>query len=236
VIKNLIELKNAQRLVIDGNSFEYSWAAAQSGHAFVLTPRNQYGGSPWSVVQHVQFTNNVVQHIADGFNILGTDYDFPSQTANDILVRNNLFTDVGRNWGGAGQLVLTQGGDNIVFDHNTLFTDGSSAVYADVAPVSRFVFTNNIIPDNAWAIMGANASEGNGTLAMYYPGARVQGNVIVGASAALYPAANYFPAALSAVGFVDVGSGNYRLASTSPYKGGASDGTDVGCNFDLLGQ
>src|SRR4029434_11015360 len=43
-VKNLIELKNAQRVVIDGNVVEYCWEAAQSGYAIVFTPRNQDGG------------------------------------------------------------------------------------------------------------------------------------------------------------------------------------------------
>jgi hypothetical protein len=40
-VKNLMELKNAQRVVVDQNLFEYNWAAAQSGYAFMLTPRQQ---------------------------------------------------------------------------------------------------------------------------------------------------------------------------------------------------
>src|SRR5207244_5111792 len=31
------------------------------------------------------------------------------------------------------------------------------------------------------------------------------------------------------VGFVDLAGGDYRLAATSPYHNGATDGTDVGC-------
>src|SRR4029079_8835004 len=40
VVKNLIELKNAQRVVIDSNVIENNWAAAQDGYGIVLTPRN----------------------------------------------------------------------------------------------------------------------------------------------------------------------------------------------------
>jgi hypothetical protein len=48
IVKNLLELKNAQRVTIDGNLIENNWAAAQPGVAIVLTPRNQDGNSPWS--------------------------------------------------------------------------------------------------------------------------------------------------------------------------------------------
>src|SRR5262249_45679041 len=40
-VKNLLELKNAQRVAIDGNVLEYNWQAAQNGYAIAFTPRNQ---------------------------------------------------------------------------------------------------------------------------------------------------------------------------------------------------
>jgi hypothetical protein len=39
---------------------------------------------------------------------------------------------------------------------------------------------------------------------------------------------------MSAVGFVNVTSGNYRLGPTSIYRNSATDGTDVGCNVDAI--
>ena len=234
VIKNLIELKNAQRVTVDGNVVEYNWAAAQTGYAIVLTPRNQEGSAPWSVVQHVAITNNIVRHVASAINILGLDASTYTVT-NDITVRNNLFDDIsGARWGGKGQLLLTVGGNDITIDHNTVFTDGSSVVYADGPAVTGFAFTNNIVPDNAWAIMGSNASEGNGTLAASYPGATFRRNVLIGGNAGMYPGDNYFPTTLADVGLVDAAGGNYRLSSSSQYNNLATDGTDIGCNIDAL--
>lgn len=233
VIKNLIELKNAQRVTIDGNVLEYNWAAAQTGYAIVLTPRNQEGTAPWSVVQHIQITNNTVRNVANGINILGLDTSTYTVT-NDVTVRNNVFQMSAANWGGKGQLVLTVGGSNITFDHNTIFTDGPSVVYADGPTVPGFVFTNNIFPDNIYGVMGGGASVGSGTLAKYYPGATFRRNVVIGGPAGSYPSDNYFPATLGDVGFVDVASGNYRLASWSPYNNLATDGTDIGANIDAV--
>jgi len=229
VVKNLLELKNAQRVVVDDNLLEYSWAAAQAGFAILLTPRNQDGTAPQAVVQHVQITNNTIRHVAAGVNILGRDDSNPSQMTNDITVRNNVFVDISAaNWGGAGQFLLTQGGQNIVVDHNTVFTDGSSAVYADVAPVSGFVFTNNIFPANTWGVKGSGAGEGNDTIGRYFPGATFQRNVIIAGAPSIYPANNFFPATGGAVGFIDVAGGNYALASTSAFKRAGTDGTDIG--------
>jgi hypothetical protein len=115
-----------------------------------------------------------------------------------------------------------------------VFTDGCSVVYADRTQVSGFVFTNNILPDNAWAVMGSIAAEGNGTLAMYYPGAAFVGNSIIRADASACPSRNFFLASASAGGFVSLSGGNYRLSDTSHYRTSATDGTAVGCNIDTL--
>jgi hypothetical protein len=45
-VKNLFELKNARRVVVDGNVFEYSWTSGQEGSGIVITVRNQSGKLP----------------------------------------------------------------------------------------------------------------------------------------------------------------------------------------------
>lgn len=233
-VKNLIEFKNAQRVTIDGNVLEYNWSGGQPGHAIMLTPRNQDGGAPWSVVRQIQITNNVIRHVAGVLNILGTDYRFTSQPLTDITFRNNLVTDLSAaNWGGAAQLILTSGGRNITIDHNTVFTDGTSVVYADGSQVSGFVFTNNIVPDNLWGVMGGGASEGNGTLAAFFPNSTFRRNVMIGGQSWLYPGDNYFPASISQVGFVDPSS-NFRLSSASPYIAVGTDGKAAGADIGAI--
>src|SRR5580765_4422891 len=163
-VKNLLEFKNAQRVVVDGNILENNWQAGQNGYALQITPRNQDGTAWWTVVQQIQFTNNVVRHVAAGIAILGTDNVSPSQQTNAITIRNNLFEDVSSAaYGGNGWFVLTLGAANVTVDHNTVFADGTSDVYADGPPSPGFVFTNNIMQNNVWAIMGSGASQGNGT-------------------------------------------------------------------------
>jgi hypothetical protein len=236
VVKNILELKNAQRVVINGNTLEYNWLAAQAGSSVVFTPRNQDGTAPWSVVQHVQFTNNIVRHVSSVFNILGLDNLQTSLLTNDIVIRNNLLYDISSSkYGGSGRMLLISGGDNITVDHNTTFEDGSVDVYASGTPATNFTFTNNILQNNSWAIMGDNASPGNGTINMYFATNRMlQDNIIVAAPAGSYPTGNFYPADMSGVGFIDLANGNYRLAPSSSYKGAATDGTDVGADVDAV--
>ncbi|MDQ3418965.1 MAG: hypothetical protein M3541_09310, partial [Acidobacteriota bacterium] len=89
-VKNLIELKNAQDVVFDGNIIENIWAAGQFGYAIVLTPRNQSGSAPWVRVRDVSFTNNIIRHAAGAMQIVGYDDNWPSLQTKRITVRNNL--------------------------------------------------------------------------------------------------------------------------------------------------
>jgi hypothetical protein len=86
-------------VLVDGNVFDANWPHAQNGFAILFTVRNQDGGSPWSTVEDVIFQNNLVQHVASGINIRGTDDIHPSQPARRIAILNNLFIDVGGHWG-----------------------------------------------------------------------------------------------------------------------------------------
>ncbi len=234
-VKNILEFKNAQRVSVDGNVFEYNWLAGQAGYSIVFTPRNQGGKAPWSVVQHVTFTNNIVRHVSSAINVLGTDNIYPSQPTNDITIRNNVFEDVSAaKYGGDGRLILINGGSGVTVDHNTVLADGSSVVYAGGASAPAFVFTNNILQNNAWAIMGNNASPGNGTIAAFFPASRFQDNVIAAAPASTYPTGNFYPGSLSAVSFVNLTGGNYRLSSSSPYNNAGTDGKDVGADVDAI--
>jgi regulation of enolase protein 1 (concanavalin A-like superfamily) len=234
-VKNLFELKHAQDVTVDGNVFENNWLAAQPGYAIVFTPRNQYNDNPWTVVQRVTFTNNIVRHVSSAFNILGYDNNAPSLQTNHITIRNNVLEDVdGTNWGGVGRVLLISQAADVTLDHNTGF-NGGTGIYAYGGLSTRFVFTNNIASAASYGIMGDAAGEGSGTIATYFSDGTFQENLFVGTTkTSLYPGQCFFPASMSAVGFVNLPAGDYHLASTSPYAGKATDGTDPGANIDAL--
>ena len=126
-VKNLLELKNARRVRIEGNQLENNWSAAQPGYAVLFTVRNSGGRAPWATIEDVTFRNNVVRHSAGGINILGYDSDEPSQTATGIAIENNLFEDINhRQWGGNGLfLQIGNGATNVTVDHNTVLQTGN---------------------------------------------------------------------------------------------------------------
>ena len=94
-VYDLLELKNARRMLVDGNIFEYSWPDSLDGWAIAFTPRNQSGGAPWSTVEDITFTNNIVRHATGAILIHGTDDLHPSRQTQRLLIQNNLFVDIG---------------------------------------------------------------------------------------------------------------------------------------------
>jgi cellulose synthase/poly-beta-1,6-N-acetylglucosamine synthase-like glycosyltransferase len=235
-VKNLFELKNARRVLVDGNLFEYNWPHAQNGFSILFTVRNQDGNAPWSTIEDVTFSNNLVRHVAAGVNILGRDDNYPSQQVRRIAIRNNVFLDVGGTWGNGRLFQLLDGTNSVTIDHNTALQTGSILFGGDHAPHTGFVFQNNIAPHNEAGISGSGTGVGNGSLERYFPGAVVRRNVIIGGPAGQYPADNFFPPALSALGMVAPAGDHLRLALTRPLAKAATDGRDPGADIAAIAQ
>ena len=236
-VKNLFELKNARRVVIAGNLFERSWGHAQVGFAVLFTVRNQSGTAPWSAVQDIEFVSNVVRHSGAGVDILARDATWPSgsEPVRRIAIRNNLFLDIGGpQWKGDGLLFqLLQGPADVTIEHNTAVQTGN-IITAEGPPATGFVYRNNITPHNTYGVIGSGYGSGIPTLAQYFPGAVFENNVLAGSPAYRppYPPKNFSPPSLAAVGFMALVGGDYRLAAGSPYKNGATDGSDIGVDFE----
>jgi chitodextrinase len=234
LVKNLMELKNAQRVIIDGNLFENNWGGDQGGHAVLFVATNQDRTAPWSTAGDIEFTNNHVRRCGGGINI-GINPP-PIVYPHRIRIANNLFTEIdGQYWVGDGRFLLAADVTDLVVEHNTAFHNGSCVMATGSTDMTGFIFRNNIVQRGDYGFSGDGVGEGNVALSTYFPGAIVQRNIIQGANAANYPLNNFYPATLGEIRFVDLAGGNFRLRSDSPYRGQATDGTDPGCNIDALG-
>ncbi len=232
-IKDTFELKNAQRVLVEGNIFENNWADAQVGFFSDLTPRNQNGGCSWCTVQNVTIRYNVWQHSANGFDISGADSASPcgdgggpSLPATHILIANNLLCDISNSaeWGGgeAGiPLEILNGSDSctasqtpplgyIAVTHVTEVSSGSqsAAMFGDNYtdnPMANTAFENSIFFDGTYGWFGSDVGEGNPALADYFASPVWTGIVEVGGTASYYSnfSGNWFPSSYSSVGFVD---------------------------------
>jgi hypothetical protein len=234
-VKNLLEFKNARRVVVSGNTFSYNWEGGQSGYAILITVRNQDNGCPWCQVDHVTFEQNVVQHSAAGFSILGYDYTHPSQQSNAIVIRNNLFADIdNEHWGGNGYFALITGEPrDVTIDHNTIISDhGYGILQFDGPPIQQFKFTNNLAKVNEYGMIGASHGPGNDSISAFLPASTISQNVLAGGNAASYPGANSFPTvAQFEAQFVSYAGGDYRLIAGSPWHNAGTDNLDLGAVF-----
>ena len=221
-VKNLFELKNARRVLVEGNVFERNWAHAQNGFAILFTVRNQDGGAPWSAVEDVTFVNNVVRHVGGGINILGRDDNHPSQQTRRLEIRNNVFLDVGGSWGAGRLFQLLDGTNNVTIANNTGLQTGSIVFGGDHAPHTAFVFQANIAPHNEHGIIGSSTEPGNQTLARYFPRAIVRGNVIIGGRSGAYPADNTFVASPGEAGVAHLRRGELRADTAGGRAAGAN--------------
>lgn len=247
-VKNIFELKNAQRVWVQGNVLEQNWAHAQTGFAVLFTPRSEDGFANWARVHDVLWEDNILRHTAGGFNSSGRDGNFPIAGTKRILIRNNLIEDLNPTvWGnGSGRVFQVLGPvDDLTFEHNTVLNTGNTFLNADSPdyPNPDFIFRNNIVSYADYGAHGSGTGIGNGCLTTYFPQAVFTHNVITdgasgnGGTPSNYPPGNFFPATMLNVGFVNYNGGqggDYHLTATSPYYLAATDGTDIGANLDTI--
>jgi hypothetical protein len=233
-VKNLIELKNAKLVVIEGNVIENCWKADQKGYAVLFTPVN-LGLAAWTAVQDVVFQYNTVRHVGAGVQVNGRDTVKGSEYTSDVRIAHNVFTDMSTKWGGpGGWLVVSNGTRDVTVDHNTVDHDGFIAAASGEANVG-FVYTNNLSRHNQWGIYGSSHGAGFDSINIYFPGIVMRRNVLAGGTASKYPTDNLFPATSTFLSnFVNPAAGDYTLLSSSGYLGMATDATNIGADIVRL--
>ena len=233
-VKNSFELKNAHRVLVEGNVFENNWADGQNGFALVFKSANQSGGAPWSETRDVTVRLNRIVNSGSGVDIMaqGSNIDTP---ANHLLFHDNVFLKIGgAELNGTGRLwQITEDPFAITFDHNTGFAP-HHLLMLDDRQKTHVVIRNNMLGRGEYGIFGSAQGEGMVALRFYLPNAVVKKNVIVGARAESYPADNFYPATSADVGFVDFDRGDYRLTPRSAFRRAGSDGRDIGANVDAI--
>jgi hypothetical protein len=235
VIKNLIELKNAEQVLVDGNVIENVWAAGQNGYAIVITPRNQSGAAPWVRVRDVTFSNNIIRNATGVLTLIGHDDLATSQQTKRITFRNNLIYGMDPVGGWVKTFVMGYGPSGIVIDHNTIVHKNTSVVFPYGPTIYGFVFTNNVTLHNEYGIMGDGGRPGSYTINMYFPDGVVTNNVLAGGAASAYPSPNSFPSlAQWDASFIDAANADFRLRSSSVFYTAGAGGTVPGVDFGTL--
>jgi hypothetical protein len=162
-IKNSLELKLGNRVLIDGNMLCCSWADGQSGYVIVSDPRTTSGGTdagvdnpstgqPMTVIGNVTLTNNWISNAPQGME-LGTRSLGPgdggglSQPEDFLTIANNVWSNIGdtNEWGSPGGELVEWGG----FGANDFSCTMSQAGGVATAACSPILLANDTEPTPA---------------------------------------------------------------------------------------
>ena len=250
-VKNLFELKNARRVLVEQNVFENNWADGQSGMAIVIkSSQDACGTCTWQGTTDVTFRYNIVRNSPRGFNAQAVDCS--GQACVDVhvrrvLVENNLFANIG-SFNGTGSdgwlLLLTHDLRDVAIRHNTfagnLPTSGTALVmdYGD-KQARHLTITDNVFTSPVgYGVFYSGTKVGIESLrAMAGDSWTFKRNVIGGVSpefVAWHPPQNWYPPTVGRIAFVDPVGGDYRLSAKSDFKEHGEAGTDPGADLNGL--
>jgi hypothetical protein len=192
-VKNLLELKAGDGVVIEDNVLDGNWAGAQVGNAILFTPRNQNNDSPWTVVQNVVFRRNILKNHTNEYaiSILGMDNNAPSRQTANISIEGNLFLDSPKGiqtQGVAGHLRIV---NNSFLGIRTVVVNFVSPTVAGSVPLVATVpipltMTGNVIRAGIYGLLGQS-----GGLATYTVSPVITGNVVeTGTQRTIWPTGN----------------------------------------------
>jgi hypothetical protein len=167
-VKNVLELKNCRRVVIEDNDCSYSWASGQTAYVLMLTCRNQNGTAPYSTIEDVLIQHNRFAHGGAAINILASDDNHPSQRLSRVQIRYNDFSDLdpvqyaGSAAASDKMIQIGVGPVDLTIDSNTFAgVNLKSAVYFYGAPkAERLTYTNNQVPHTKYGVFGAGSTAG----------------------------------------------------------------------------
>ncbi len=260
IAKGLFELKNAQRVLFEGNILENTWGGfTQTGFGILLTPKNQAGKAgnlcPACQVTDVTIRYSTISHVASCFQIANglSSTGGHATEGGRYSIHDLVCDDVDPNrYHGFGNFAQishrTPPLHDVKIDHITAFPPNALfniGIKGSDSRITNFVFTNSIVTVGEREITSTGggkqncafgAGRGPGPVfAACFSNVEFSHNVIVGGGG--FPKGNFTPKDVAAVRFIDFkngNSGNYRLRSDSPYKNGGSDHKDIGADIDLI--
>jgi len=221
VVKNLLELKNAQRLLLEGNVLEHTWPGfTQHGIAIVLTALSQGGttGNPNATVADITIRYNHVSHAASGVVMGEANYGSgPPKLEARISIHDDLFDDLSPAYyngdtsvvaGMAFQLSFCSTCtplQDVLIDHVTMMLTSPRMFMVLGAPLGKHIqnltFTNNVVSlPSGLAVTGTGANapcafSGGTNLARInncVSSYRFTSNALIGGTTA-WPTGNAFP-------------------------------------------
>ena len=263
IVKNHFELKNAQRVLFEGNVMENSWGGfSQTGFSILLTPKNQNSPvnsslCPLCRVTDVTIRDCWIAHVASGLQI-ATVFEKggePSAAGERYSIHDVVIDDInGKQYGGFGAFMVLITNQptlkDVRLDHITAVINPRVFMNVGVkqAHIQNFVFTNNLVGANEQELTSTSGGPENCVfqptkvgpatiLKNCFDGITFSNNAIINGSGG-WPPGNFNPKDLDAVGFVKNASGldAFRLCrEKSPSCKGPSKYASAGTDHKDLG-
>lgn len=227
-VKNLFELKNARRVLVEGNVFENNWADAQTGFAILMKSVNQDGSAPWSQTSDVTFQYNIVRRVSGGISLAGRPESSPAIRLARVRIAHNVLEQVGDVSLGSGfnngRLYQIETSDAVELAHNSGVGTTHGLLLIGASATSGFVMRDNFVDGGPGITSADGKGVGSQGLTFHVPGWRVAGNVI----GTNYPAHAYtlFPG----------GNSYTRNGSTAGATATTTDGLPVGADRGAVAQ
>ena len=183
IVKNHFELKNAQRVLFEGNILENNWGGfTQEGHSILLCPKNQHSATgdlcPLCQVTDVTVRYSTISHVGGGIkmgtSISGNGTDGAQALAGARWSLHDIIIDdvSSEAYKGDGNLLVIANGwpsnvlNNVTINHITGFPDPTGSLfyisdYLTDPQMSNVVITNNIFGAGrypVWNLAGGTTS------------------------------------------------------------------------------
>jgi hypothetical protein len=141
--KNSFELKCAKDVLLEDCWISHVWSQGQAGYAIQLTP-SQYGNSPQTTVENVEFRRCVIHDAGAGANLLGyTQHVEPerqTQRGGNYRFIDCTFNNVAKSYGGNGTaFTCAHSPHDVTLTNNIVTADGDAFLrVSDREPVDGF--------------------------------------------------------------------------------------------------
>lgn len=182
LVKNVFELKNAINVLVENNVIEHAWTGGQVGFIVVLTPRNQDGSAPYSVVTNVMFQYNVIREGGGGINMLGADDKFPSQRMSKVKFLHNLVYGIDpKALPGTGKMIqILDGPVDVEFGYNTMVGSNLNSFLTLDGPTKcdGLNMHHNVFSEGSYGMIGANTGVGKPSWDAFVAAGAFENNLI----------------------------------------------------------
>jgi uncharacterized protein YjdB len=185
--KNLMELKNASRVLIEGNVFDGSWADAQTGWAIIFKSANQGGNCSWCRTTDVTFRKNLIKNAGAGINVAPKGGLAVDTTARRILVSEVVLDGIGVGVynGDRRGVQLLANTWYVTVERTVLSGNLTAALFLEGTQLP--VFRDNVWTRGQYGVIATGASSGIPSLNKGAPGWSWSSIAMIGSFQSNYP-------------------------------------------------